>query len=138
MKAQRALPKRRKQPTTALRRRESFAPQSLQHSYDATTFPLGEQFAAIDAWLADYEPDVWQRIRLEDDELFRLRALGVSARRYQESLDTLQSLYAYAERLYYDTQPNELSLPALLPGESVAIYYTFDDGSVEKVSGLNE
>ncbi|MSQ48041.1 MAG: hypothetical protein EXR78_06585 [Deltaproteobacteria bacterium] len=133
-----ALPKRGKQPTAALRRRESFSPHLLQHSYEATTFPLGEQCAAIDAWLADHEPDVWRQIRLEDDELFRLRALGVSARRYQERLDTLQSLYAYAERLYYDTQPNELSLPALLPGESVAIYYTFDDGSGEKVSGLNE
>jgi hypothetical protein len=53
-------------------------------------------------------------------------------------LDTLQSLYEYAERLYYDAQPNELSLPALLPGEAVAIYFTFDDSSIEKVSGLNE
>ena len=133
-----ALPKRGKQPTAALRRRESFSPQLLQHSYEATTFPLGEHFAVVDAWLADHEPDVWQQLRLEDDELFRLRSLGVSASRYQGKLDTLQALCEYAERLYYDAQPNELSLPALLPGEPVAIYYTFDDGSVEKVSGLNE
>jgi hypothetical protein len=53
-------------------------------------------------------------------------------------LDTLQSLYEYAERLYYDAQPNELSLPALLPGESVAIYFTFDDGSIEKISDFSE
>jgi hypothetical protein len=138
MKAQRALPRRRKQPTAALRRRESFSPQLLHHSYEATTCPLGEQFAAIDAWLADHEPDVWHQIRREDDELFRLRSLGVSINRYQEKLDTLQSLCEYAERLYYDTQPNKLSLPALLPGEPVAIYYTFGDGSMEKVSGLNE
>ena len=133
-----ALPKRGKQPTAALRRRESFSPQLLQHSYEATTFLLGEHFAVVDAWLADHEPDVWQQIRLEDDELFRLRSLGVSASRYQGKVDTLQSLYEYAERLYYDAQPNELSLPALLPGESVAIYFTFDDNSMEKVSGLNE
>ena len=133
-----ALPKRRKQPTAALRRRESFSPHLLQHSYESTAVPLGDHFAVIDAWLADHEPDVWQQLRLEDDELFRLRALGVSTRRYQEKLDTLQSLCEYAERLYYEAQPNELSLPALLPGEPVAIYYTFDDGSVEKVSGLNE
>ena len=133
-----ALPKRGKQPTAALRRRESFSPQLLQHSYEATTFPLGEHFAVVDTWLADHEPDVWQQLRLEDDELFRLRSLGVSASRYQGKLDTLQALCEYAERLYYDAQPNELSLPALLPGEPVAIYYTFDDGSVEKVSGLNE
>jgi hypothetical protein len=133
-----ALPKRGKQPTAALRRRDSFSPQLLQHSYEATAVPLGEHFAIVDAWLADHEPDVWQQIRLEDDELFRLRSLGVSTNRYQGKLETLQSLCEYAERLYYDAQPNELSLPALLPGEPVAIYYTFDDGSVEKVSGLNE
>lgn len=133
-----ALPKREKQPTAALRRRESFSPQLLQHSYEATTFPLGEHFAVVDAWLADHEPDVWHQIRLEDDELFRLCSLGVSESRYQGKLDTLQSLCEYAERLYYDAQPNELSLPALLPGEPVAIYYTFDDGSIEKVSGLSE
>ena len=137
MKA-RALPKRGKQPVPAVRRRESFSPQPLQRSYEAATSPLGEHFAVVDAWLAEYEPELWQQIRLEDDELFRLRSLGVSASRYQGILDTLQSLCEFAERLYYDTQPNELSLPTLLQGEPVAIYYTFDDGSVEKVSGLNE
>lgn len=138
MKAQRALPKRRKQLAVVPRRRDSFSPALLHHSYQTTTSPLGEHFAIIDTWLADHEPDVWQQLRHEDDELFRLRALGVSTRRYQEKLDTFQSLCAYAERLYYDAQPNELSLPTLLPGESVAIYYTYDDGSLEKVSGLNE
>ncbi len=138
MKAQRALPKRRKQPAVVLRRRDSFSPELLHHSYQTTTSSLGEHFAVIDTWLTDHEPDVWQQLRHEDDELFRLRALGVSTRRYQEKLDTLQSLCEYAERLYYDAQPNELSLPTLLPGESVAIYYTYDDGSLEKVSGLNE
>jgi len=133
-----ALPKRGKQPTAALRRRESFSPQLLQHCYEAATIPFGEHFAAVDAWLADHEPDVWYQIRLEDDELSRLRSLGVSAHRYQGKLDTLQSLCEYAERLYYEAQPNELSLPALLPGEPIAIYFTFDDGSVEKVSGLSE
>jgi hypothetical protein len=138
MKAQRALPKRSKQPTTGLRRWESFSPELLHHSYQTTTSPLGEHFTVIDTWLADHEPDVWQQLRLEDDELFRLRALGVSPSRYQEKLSTFQSLWKHAEQLYYDAQPNELSLPALLPGEAIAIYYTFDDGSVEKVSGLNE
>ena len=138
MKAQRALPKRSKRPTTGLRRRDSFSPALLHHSYQTTTAPLGEHFTGIDTWLADHEPAVWQQLRLEDDELFRLRALGVSPSRYQEKLNTLQSLCEHAERLYYDAQPNELSLPALLPGESIAIYYAYDDGSVEKVSGLNE
>jgi hypothetical protein len=133
-----ALPKRGKQSTAALRHRESFSPRLLQHSYAATTLSLSEHFAVVDAWLADHEPDVWQHIRLEDDELFRLRSLGVSASRYQGKLETLQSLCEYAERLYYDAQPNELSLPALLPGEPVAIYFTFDDSSIEKVSGLSE
>ena len=133
-----ALPKREKQLTVALRRRELVSPQLLQHSYETITLLLGEHFAVVDAWLADNEPNVWHQIRLEDDELFRLRSLGVSASRYQGKLDTLQSLYKYAERLYYDAQPNELSLPALLPGESVAIYYTFDDGSIEKISDFSE
>ena len=133
-----ALPKRGKQPVPAVRRRESFSPQPLQRYYETATWPLGEHFAVVDAWLADHEPDVWQQIRLEDDELFRLRNLGVSDSRYQGKLDTLRSLCIYAERLYYDAQPNELSLPALLPSEAVAIYYTFDDGSVEKVSGTSE
>ena len=137
MKA-RALPKRAQQPAPAVRRRESFSAQPLQHSYEATTSPLGEHFTAIDAWLADHKPEVWQQIRLEDDELFRLRSLGVSESRYQGKLDTLRSLCEYAERLYYDAQPNELSLPVLAPGESAAVYFTFDDGSVEKVSGLGE
>jgi len=137
MKA-RALPKRGKQPVPAIRRRESFSPQPLQRYYETATYPLGEHFTAVDAWLADHEPDVWQQIRLEDDELFRLRSLGVSDSRYQGKLDTLHSLCIYAERLYYDAQPSELSLPALVQGETVAIYYTFDDGSVEKVSGISE
>jgi hypothetical protein len=137
MKA-RALPKRGKQPVPASRRRESFSSQPLQQYYETATWPLSEHFAVIDAWLADHEPDVWQQIRLEDDELFRLRSLGVSDSRYQGKLETLHSLCEYAERLYYDAQPNELSLPALVQGEAVAIYYTFDDGSVEKVSGLND
>jgi hypothetical protein len=137
MKA-RALPKRGKQPVPAIRRRESFSPQPLQSYYETTTSPLGEHFAVVDAWLADHEPDVWQQIRLEDDELFRLRSLGISDSRYQGKLETLRSLCGYAERLYYDAQPNELSLPALVQGETVAIYYTFDDGSVEKVSGVSE
>jgi hypothetical protein len=137
MKA-RALPKRGQQPVPALRRRDSVSPQPLQCSYETTTLPLGEHFAAVDAWLADHKPEVWQQIRLEDDELFRLRSLGVSESRYQGKLDRLRSLCEYAERLYYDAQPDELSLPILAPEEFVAIYYTFDDGSIEKVSGLSE
>ena len=133
-----ALPKRGKQPVPAVRRRESFSPQPLQRYYETATSPLGEHFAIVDAWLADHEPDVWQQIRLEDDELFRLRSLGISDSRYQGKLETLRSLCECAERLYYDAQPNELSLPALVQGETVAIYYTFDDGSVEKVSGISE
>lgn len=133
-----ALPKRKPQSTATLRHRASFSPQLLQHSYEALTVLLSEHFAVIDAWLVDHEPEVWQQIRLEDDELFRLRSLGVSAHRYQGKLEMLQSLCEYAERLYYDAQPNELSLPALLPDEPVGIYFLFDDGSVEKVSGINE
>ena len=101
-----ALPKREKQPTAAPRRRELFSPHLLQHSYEATTFLLGEHFAVVDAWLCRPRADVWQQIRLEDDELSRLRSLGVSASRYQGKLDTLESLCEYAERLYYDAQPN--------------------------------
>lgn len=133
-----ALPKRGKQPAPAVRRREAFSPQPLQRYYETATWRLGEHFAVVDAWLADHEPDVWQQIRLEDDELFRLRSLGVSDSRYQGKLETLRSLCEYAERLYYDAQPNELSLPTLVQGEAVAIYYTFDDGSVEKVASVSE
>lgn len=113
-------------------------PQGLQHAYTAAIQHLGPDLGTIDAWLADHQPDLWQQIRWEDDELFRLRKLGVRERVYRTALEAFVSLYQEAERLYYEAHPNALTLPMLGEGESVAIYYELTDGSLHKVSGTGE
>lgn len=128
------LPKQGRQPTEETRRRPPVSAEILRQRYEVATFPLFEHFATIDAWLTEHAPDLWQQIRQEDDELFRLRQLGAPARTYQTRLDTLLKLCEQAERLYYEAQPNELSLPALASGERVALYFKLDDGSFRKVS----
>ncbi len=110
-------------------------PQVLQQAYTAATQHLGPDLFTIDTWLADRQPDLWQQIRQEDDELFRLRKLGARERVYRAALDAFVSLYQEAERLYYEAHPNALTLPMLGGGESVAIYYELTDGSLHKMSG---
>jgi hypothetical protein len=88
----------------------------------------------IDAWLAEHAPDLWQQIRQEDDELFRLGQLGVPERTYQDKLEAFLGLCQQAEQLYYEAQPQELRLPPLAESQRVAIYYELADGSLEKVS----
>jgi len=128
------LQKQGKQPIGETRQRLSVSADTLRQRYDVAILPLFEHFSVIDAWLAEHAPELWQQIRHEDDELFRLRQLGGTARAYQSKLDTLLRLCEQAERLYYEAQPNELSLPALAPEERVAIYFKLDDGSFRKVS----
>ena len=137
------LRKRRKQPAPTqrgpvLRRPVLSDPQVLQQAYAAATQHLGPDLSAIDTWLADHQPDLWQQIRQEDDELFCLCRLGARERVYRAALDTFVSLYQEAERLYYEAHPNALTLPMLGEGESVAIYYELTDGSLHKVSGTGE
>ncbi len=134
------LRKRRKQSApiqqrSVLRRPVSSDPQVLQQAYTAAIQDLSPDFYTIDAWLADHHPDLWQQIRQEDDELFRLCKLGASERAYRAALDAFVSLYQEAERLYYEAHPNALTLPMLGEGESVAIYYELTDGSLHKMSG---
>lgn len=132
------LPKQGKRPAGNPRRPAQVSLQTLWQRYDTATSPLAEHFPAVDAWLAEHAFALWQQIRQEDDELFRLRQLGVPVRTYQARLDTLLALCEQAERLYYEAQPEELSLPPLAAGERVAVYYELVDGSLHKVSGEDE
>jgi len=122
----------------AARRLEPVSARTLRQRYEAALFPLCEHFAIIDTWLTEHAPDLWQQIRQEDDELFRLRQLGVSERTYQSKLDAFVELCEQAEHLYYEAQPAELRLPPLAEDEQVAIYYELTDGSLHKVSDENE
>jgi hypothetical protein len=127
------LPKQGKRPVEDARRRQPVSAETLRRRYEAATFPLYEHFPVIDSWLAEHAPDLWQQIRQEDDELFRLRQLGAPERSYQARLDAFLKLCEHAERLYYDAQPGELGLPPLAEGERAAIYYKLADGSLQKV-----
>ncbi|MBI3303235.1 MAG: hypothetical protein HYZ72_14300 [Deltaproteobacteria bacterium] len=128
------LQKQGKRPVGDPRRPDPVSAQTLRQRYEAATFPLFEYFPVIDAWLVEHALDLWQQIRQEDDELFRLRQLGVPERTYQAKLDAFLRLCEQAERLYYDAQPAELSLPPLAEGERVAVYYELADGSLHKAS----
>jgi hypothetical protein len=132
------LQKRGKRPTREARRPQPISAGTLWQRYEAATFPLFAHFPQIDAWLAEHDLDLWQQIRQEDDELVRLRQLGVPERTYQARLDAFLSLCEQAERLYYEAQPAELSLPPLADGERVAIYYELADGSLHKASDEDE
>lgn len=131
-----ATPRRRPQKSQG--RRPLVSIQTLQHQYETATAPLPHYFPLIDAWLSEHEPDLWRQIRLEDDELFRLRQLGVSESRYQAGLATLLSLCEQAERLYCEADPQALCLPPLGEGERVAIYFELADGSLQRVKDLSE
>ena len=112
--------------------------QTLQHQYETATAPLPQYFPLIDAWLGEHEPALWQQIRLEDDELFRLRQLGASESRYQARLATLLALCEQAERLYCEAEPQVLRLPPLAEGERVVIYFELADGSLQRVQDPSE
>ncbi|MCS6926341.1 MAG: hypothetical protein NZ578_10630 [Candidatus Binatia bacterium] len=121
------------------RRAEPTPPvQVLQKCYETATFPLAEHFPVIDQWLAEHAPDLWRQIRQEDDELFRLRQLGVPLQTYQAELDTFVALCEQAERFYAEMQPATLSFPLLAPEERVAVYCEFGDGTLLKVSGAHK
>jgi hypothetical protein len=128
------LPKERKKPPPTSRRAGLVCASRLQQHYATATASLGTHFPMIDAWLAEHAPDLWQQIRQEDDELFRLGQLGVPERTYQDKLEAFLALCQQAEQLYYEAQPQELRLPSLAEGQRVAIYYELADGSLEKVS----
>jgi len=132
------LPKGRKKPPFTSRRTRLVGASRLQQHYATATTSLGAHFPMIDAWLAEHAPDLWQQIRLEDDELFRLCQLSVPERTYQDKLDAFLGLCQQAEQLYYEAQPQELSLPPLAEGERVAVYYELAGGSLEKVSEEEE
>jgi len=132
------LPKPETRSIKDARRLEPVSARTLRQRYEAATFPLFEHFPVIDAWLAEHAHELWQQIRQEDDELFRLRQLGVPERTYQAKLDVLLGLYEQAERLYYEAQPAELCLPPLAEDEQVAVYYELTDGSLHKVSNKDE
>ncbi len=128
-------PKRRKRSAAARPRPVLPDPRALQRAYDAHTRSLGPDFGLIDEWLMDHRPELWQQIHREDDKLFRLRTLAVSEREYKAALETFISLCQEAERLYYEANPDELSLPLLGEGEAVAVYFRLADGSLQKASG---
>jgi len=114
------------------------SPLELQRRYEQATASLHYYFPVIDAWLGEHEPHLWRQLRQEDDELFRLRQLGVSESRYQAGLETLLSLCQRAERLYCEARPDTLSLPPLAEGERVAVYYAFADGVLRKMDDIEE
>ncbi|MGE0824070.1 MAG: hypothetical protein AB7G75_06620 [Candidatus Binatia bacterium] len=124
---------RRSRPAAGGRRKATLTSSTLlEEWYTEATLPLSQNFSHIDAWLADYGPDLWQQIHQEDDELFRLRQLGVSEYAYRARLNVLLTLCQQAEQLYYEARPQELSLPALAPEERVAIYFELADGTIMK------
>lgn len=127
-----------KQPHRGTGRATLVSPLELQRRYEEATASLRHYFPVIDAWLCEREPDLWQQLRQEDDELFRLRQLGVSVSRYQTRLNTFLGLCEQAERLYCEAQPRVLRLPPLAEGERVAIYYALADGELKKVSYADE
>lgn len=129
-----SLPQKGTRSTTKTQRTAS-STLSLQQRYEAATSSLSEQFSQIDAWVAEHAPHLWQLIREEDDELFRLRQVGTSAYTYRTRLTVLLSLYQQAEQLYYEAQPEQLRLPALAPEERLAIYFEFADGTISKMQG---
>jgi len=121
--------------STHTTRRAAFATPSLQQRYESAIISLSEHFSHIDVWLAEHAPHLWQLIRQEDDELFRLRQLGASDYVYRTRITVLLSLCQQAEQLYYEAQPEQLHLPALAPEERVAVYFEFADGTVSRVHG---
>ena len=131
------LHKRRNQSARSLRRSRPVCtdPQTLQQAYITATRKLGPEFFHIDAWLADHKSELWEQIHQADEELFALRDLGTRERTYQDALAAFIELCQEAERLYYETHPNELTLPQLGEGETVAVYFELTDGSLHKVSG---
>ena len=114
------------------------SPLELQRRYEQATASLHHYFPAIDAWLGEHAPELWQQLRQEDDELFRLRQLGVSESRYLAGLATFLSLCQQAERLYCEARPDTLRLPPLAEGERVAVYYAFADGALRKMEGIED
>ncbi len=128
-----SLPKKGTRSTPTARRAVSAL--SLQQRYETATISLSEHFSQIDVWLAEHAPNLWQLIRQEDDELFRLRQLGASDYAYRVRVTVLLSLCQQAEQTYYEAQPEQLRLPALAPEERVAIYFEFADGTVSRVHG---
>jgi hypothetical protein len=132
------LQKGGKRPSLPTGQRGFVSASLLQQHYTTATNGLGTHFPVIDAWLAEHAPDLWQQIRQEDDELFRLCRLGVPERTYQDKLDAFLALCERAEQLYYEAQPEELSLPPLAEDERVAVYYALADGSLHKVSEEEE
>lgn len=137
MKANTLL-KRSNQSARSVRRPVFADPQVLQQAYITATQQLGPDFFHIDAWLADHKPELWAQIHEADEELFALRDLGTRERTYRDTLAAFIELCQEAERLYYESHPNELTLPQLGEGESVAIYFALTDGSLHKVSGEDE
>jgi hypothetical protein len=132
MSATTTLSRRREPPVANGRRLTPTA--ALQQCYETAVAALAEHGPEIDAWLAEREPELWQHIREEDDELLRLRQLGVSARTYETRLQIFLKLCEQAEQYYYEAQPVELSLPPLAKGESVAVYYELTDGTLHKAN----
>src|SRR5262245_47930239 len=132
------LQKGGKQPTPTTKQRGFVSASLLQQHYATATAALGAHFPLIDAWLAEHAPDLWQQIRQEDDELFRLCQLGIPEQTFQDKLDSFLKLCEQAEQSYYEAQPQELSLPPLAEGERIAIYYELADGSLHKVSNEDE
>lgn len=127
---------RRSRPAAGGRRKATLTSSALlERWYTEATLGFSHNFSHIDAWLIEYDPDLWQQIHQEDDELFRLRQLGASEFVYRARLNVLLTLCQQAEQLYYDARPHELSLPALAPEERVAIYFALADGSIQRVHG---
>jgi hypothetical protein len=133
-----ALPEVTERPTVSRRQAGFVCASRLRQHYETATAALGAHFPVIDAWLAEHAPDLWQQIRQEDDELFRLCQLGIPEQTFQDKLDTFLRLCEQAEQIYYEAQPQELSLPPLAEGQRVAIYFELADGSLHKVSNEDE
>jgi hypothetical protein len=133
-----SLAKAGKRPQKEARRATLSSLIELQKRYEHATAALPLYFPHVDDWAAEHEPDLWRQLRLEDDELLRLRQIGVSESRFQAKLEEFLTLCARAEQSYYDAQPQELHLPPLPEGKRVAIYFALADGSLQSVQEVDE
>lgn len=121
------------------RKRSTPGPDAiLQQRYQTEVGALADYGPVIDAWLVDHAPEVWHRIHEKDDELFRLRRMGVPVHIYEAKLQSFLELCEQAEQSYYEAKPSELSLPPLAEDTTVAVYYELADGSLHKANNTDE
>lgn len=89
--------------------------------------PLFDDFPAVDLWLAEHHPALWQKIRDLDDELSRLEQEGASEEVYRGKLEELLSLCQAAKSLREGSRGAMLIRSEVLGGELVWVVKDEED-----------